>query len=100
MSARAAPVVTAAAFLVGLAVLLGGNSWRLALRVLLDLLTAAGLLRLAGDQGWAQVAGAAAVVALRAALWRALSAPAPVPRPLARPTSLHRPRRSCSERGR
>ncbi|MGC4808292.1 hypothetical protein [Micromonospora sp. DT233] len=69
--------VTAAALVAGLAVLLASRSWRCALRVLLDLLTAAGLLRLTGDQGWRELAGAAAIVALRAALWRVLSAGPP-----------------------
>jgi hypothetical protein len=75
--ASAAAIVAGTALLAGLAVLAGGGSWRLALRVLLDLLTAAGLLRLTADQAWAQVAEAAAVVALRVALWRVLAAGAP-----------------------
>ncbi len=37
----------------------------LALSVLLDLLLAAGLLRLAGDPGWASIATAASIVVLR-----------------------------------
>lgn len=41
------------------------GSWRTALRVLLDLLTAAGLIRLAAVQGWTDLAGAAVIIALR-----------------------------------
>ncbi|MER7334434.1 MULTISPECIES: hypothetical protein [unclassified Micromonospora] len=68
---------TALATLAGLAVLVGTRSWRCALRVLLDLLTAAGLLRLAVDQGWAELAGAAAIILLRRLLWAALTTAAP-----------------------
>lgn len=68
---------TAFAALAGLAVLLGTGSWRWAMRVLLDLLTAAGLLRLAGDQGWTDLAAAAAIVLLRRLLWAALTAGRP-----------------------
>ncbi|MGK5519462.1 hypothetical protein ACSNN9_08905 [Micromonospora sp. URMC 107] len=68
---------TALAALAGLAVLLGAGSWRCAMRVLLDLLTAAGLLRLAGDQGWTDLAAAAAIVLLRRLLWAALTAGGP-----------------------
>ncbi|MCL7460921.1 hypothetical protein AB0I85_29850 [Micromonospora echinofusca] len=69
--------VTAAAALAGLAVLVGTGSWRSAMRVLLDLLTAAGLLRLAGGQDWPDLAAAAAIVLLRRLLWAALTAGAP-----------------------
>ncbi|MFG3707274.1 hypothetical protein ACGF7U_21465 [Micromonospora sp. NPDC047670] len=65
---------TALATVAGLAVLVCTGSWRCALRVLLDLLTAAGLLRLAGDQGWAELAAAAAIILLRRLLWAALAA--------------------------
>ncbi|MDT0528979.1 hypothetical protein RM555_08235 [Micromonospora sp. DSM 115977] len=68
---------TALAALAGLAVLLGTGSWRCAMRVLLDLLTAAGLLRLAGGQGWTALAAAAAIVLLRRLLWAALTANGP-----------------------
>ncbi|MFF3852306.1 hypothetical protein [Micromonospora sp. NPDC002575] len=81
MTAPLPSVVTAAALLTGLVTLAATGSWRRALRVLLDLLTAAGLLRLAGDQGWTQLAGAAAVVALRTALWRVVVATMPARRP-------------------
>ncbi|MEV4662910.1 hypothetical protein AB0J85_13260 [Micromonospora echinofusca] len=76
--------VTAAAALAGLAVLVGTGSWRSAMRVLLDLLTAAGLLRLASGQDWPDLAAAAAIVLLRRLLWAALTAGAPpgrVPNP-------------------
>ncbi|MBB5826441.1 hypothetical protein ACGFI4_06380 [Micromonospora carbonacea] len=77
MTAPLPSVVTAVALLVGLATLAATGSWRRALRVLLDLLTAAGLLRLTGDQGWTQLAGAAAIVAVRTALWRVVVATTP-----------------------
>ncbi|MFG1779890.1 hypothetical protein ACGFIR_26405 [Micromonospora sp. NPDC049051] len=79
--------VTAAAALAGLAVLLGTGSWRSAMRVLLDLLVAAGLLRLASGQGWTELAAAAAIVGLRRLLWAALTAggpPGPARQPSAR----------------
>ena len=79
---------TAFAALAGLAVLLGTGSWRWAMRVLLDLLTAAGLLRLAGNQGWTDLAAAAAIVLLRQLLWAALTAgrpPGPGQNPPSRP---------------
>ncbi|MFG3417429.1 hypothetical protein ACIBTZ_29220 [Micromonospora sp. NPDC049460] len=72
-----ATATTALATLAGLAALVGTRSWRCALRVLLDLLTAAGLLRLAVDQGWAELAAAAAIVLLRRLLWAALTGAAP-----------------------
>ncbi|MDT9684507.1 hypothetical protein RND61_20965 [Streptomyces sp. TRM76323] len=63
---QAAAVLITAAGLVAAAA-----SWRLtgrfrsALAVLLDFLTAAGLVRLAGDPAWGSVLSAAAVIALR-----------------------------------
>ncbi|MCM0678863.1 hypothetical protein NCC78_29950 [Micromonospora phytophila] len=68
---------TALATLAGAAVLVGTRSWRSALRVLLDLLTAAGLLRLAVGQGWADLVAAAAIILLRRLLWAALTAGSP-----------------------
>jgi hypothetical protein len=62
---RLATVLTAVALLAGAAALLTTASWRIALRVLLDLLTAAGLVRLSAAQTWADVATAAAIIALR-----------------------------------
>ncbi|SCE95050.1 hypothetical protein [Micromonospora mirobrigensis] len=69
-----AALVAAAGLVSGLAVLIGTGSWRTALRVLLDLLTAAGLLRLGVDQGWTELAGAAAIIGLRRVLWSVLAA--------------------------
>lgn len=68
------PVVSSAALISALVVLCTAHSWRTALRVLLDLLTAAGLLRLAGRQGWADLVAVAAIVLVRNALWAALAA--------------------------
>ena len=61
----AALAVTAAGILAAAVALLVTRRPRAALPVLLDLLTAAGLLRLAGTPHWGQLASAAAVVALR-----------------------------------
>ncbi|WBB80854.1 hypothetical protein O7606_05570 [Micromonospora sp. WMMD882] len=72
-------VVVAAALLCAAVALVTVRSWRTALRVLLDLLTAAGLLRLTDAQGWVDLAGAVAVVALRRLLWAALRPPRPGP---------------------
>jgi hypothetical protein len=65
-------LIQAAAVLVSTSgVVLAGWAWLLtrssrpALPVLLDFLLAAGLLRLAVDQGWAAIAAAAAVVVIR-----------------------------------
>lgn len=66
-------LLTAAALGAAASVLLTAGSWRAALRVLLDLLTAVGLLRLAGTQGWRDIAAAAAIVVLRRVLWAALT---------------------------
>jgi len=60
-----APLVTAAALVSGAIALLATRRPALALGVLLDLLVAAGLLRLVGDPSWQAVVTAAAVVALR-----------------------------------
>ncbi|MEV0329397.1 hypothetical protein AB0H63_23560 [Micromonospora echinospora] len=70
-------VLGAAASVCAVVVLLTSGSWRAALRILLDLLTAAGLLRLGGAQGWAALAAVAAIVALRRLLWAALAASEP-----------------------
>jgi hypothetical protein len=55
----------AAAILAGALVLVRTRSLREALPVLLDLLTAAGLLRLAGSPSWSALAVTAIVIALR-----------------------------------
>ncbi|HET7823215.1 MAG TPA: hypothetical protein VFL10_16965 [Ornithinibacter sp.] len=61
----AADVVTAAAVAMGAAVLVRTRQLSAALPVLLDLLLAAGLLRLTGSQGWASLGGTAAIIAIR-----------------------------------
>lgn len=61
----AAVLCTAMAVLSAVAVLAATRDGRLATAVLLELLLAAGLLRLADDPGWTGIATAAAVVALR-----------------------------------
>jgi hypothetical protein len=63
---------TAGGVVAALAVLAATRSPRTALPVLLDLLLAAGLLRLAAAPGWAALGTAAAVVAVRRTLARAL----------------------------
>ncbi|MEU7591245.1 hypothetical protein AB0A95_33735 [Micromonospora sp. NPDC049230] len=65
-------VVTALALLVGVVTALSTGALRTAVRVLLDLLTAAGLLRLVGEPGWNGLAGAVAIIALRQLLGAAL----------------------------
>ncbi|TDB71432.1 hypothetical protein [Micromonospora sp. KC723] len=72
-----AGTATALALLCGAAVLVTVRCWRTALRVLLDLLAAAGMLRLAADPGWGGLATAAAVILLRHLLWSGLAAPVP-----------------------
>ncbi|WP_410809173.1 hypothetical protein [Micromonospora sp. 067-2] len=69
--------VTALALTAGLVTVLTTGAVRTAIRVLLDLLTAAGLLRLAGGPGWTDLASAAAIVALRQLLGAALGGAAP-----------------------
>ncbi len=58
-------VCTAGGLLAGVVVLGRTGDGLLALRVALELWTAAGLLRLAGPPSWPRLAGAAAIVALR-----------------------------------
>ncbi|MGI5520774.1 hypothetical protein ACQEUX_07445 [Micromonospora sp. CA-259024] len=67
--------VTALAMIAGVVTVLSTGALRTAVRVLLDLLTAAGLLRLAGDPSWNSLAGAVAIIALRQLLGAALGAP-------------------------
>jgi len=61
----AALTVSAVALVSGVVVLISTRRLSAALPVLLDLLTAAGLLRLAADPSWQRIASAAAIVALR-----------------------------------
>ncbi|MGC4856289.1 hypothetical protein ACLQ24_23640 [Micromonospora sp. DT4] len=70
-------VVTASALVAGVVTALCTGAVRVAVRVLLDLLTAAGLLRLANDPAWGGLAAAVAIVALRQLLAAALSLPPP-----------------------
>jgi hypothetical protein len=69
--------VTALALISALVTVLTSGAGRTAVRVLLDLLTAAGLLRLAGGLGWTDLASAAAIVALRQLLGVALGTAPP-----------------------
>ncbi|MEH1165859.1 hypothetical protein V6V47_10795 [Micromonospora sp. CPCC 205539] len=69
--------VTALALVAALVTVLTTGALKTAVRVLLDLLTAAGLLRLAGGLGWTDLASAAAIVALRQLLGLALGAAPP-----------------------
>ncbi|MFF5174504.1 hypothetical protein ACFY3U_17975 [Micromonospora sp. NPDC000089] len=78
MSALLASAVTGLALLAAGTVLCTGGSWRMSVRVLLDLLVAAGLLRLATGRSWPALATAAAIVVLRQLLWAALTATGPV----------------------
>ncbi|MCG5435439.1 hypothetical protein [Micromonospora foliorum] len=70
-------VVTALALVAGVVITVSTGALRGGVRVLLDLLTAAGLLRLAGEPGWNGLAGAVAIIALRQLLGAALSRPPP-----------------------
>ncbi|MGY1858476.1 hypothetical protein [Modestobacter sp. SYSU DS0290] len=58
-------LLSALALVAGALTLAAGRRPALALGVLLDLLLAAGLLRLAGDPDWQSTATAAAIIALR-----------------------------------
>lgn len=63
-----------AGILLGLAALAAFRQPLLALRVMLDMFLAAGLLRLAVDQSWATIAGTVAVIAVRRLITRDLNA--------------------------
>ena len=58
-------LVTAAALFAGLVALVATRRPAVALPVLLDLLVAAGLLRLVGEPGWQALGTAAAIILLR-----------------------------------
>ncbi|MBG6104618.1 hypothetical protein IW249_005032 [Micromonospora vinacea] len=77
MTAVLVTAVTALALVTGVITTLSTGALRVGVRVLLDLLTAAGLLRLAGDPGWNGLAGAVAIIALRQLLGAALSGAPP-----------------------
>ncbi|MFI7607793.1 hypothetical protein ACIBTV_21985 [Micromonospora sp. NPDC049366] len=66
-------VATALSLLAAAAVLVTTGRGRTAVRVLLDLLIAVGLLRLATHRSWADLLTAAAVIALRQLLWVSLA---------------------------
>lgn len=73
-----AALATTAFGLVAAAVVLAAAGRLLpALAVLLDFLTAAGLLRLAGDPSWSTIAAAAAVITVRKLVVAGLRAPRP-----------------------
>ncbi|MBQ0901229.1 hypothetical protein [Micromonospora sp. U21] len=78
-------VVTTLALVTGVVTVLSTGAGRTAIRVVLDLLTAAGLLRLVGEPSWAGLAGSAAIVALRLMLGAALAAAPPWSRRQSRP---------------
>ncbi|MEV4627004.1 hypothetical protein AB0J90_12020 [Micromonospora sp. NPDC049523] len=69
-------LITAAALLSGVVTLLGVRSWRTALRLLLDLLTAASLLRLVSAEHWTDIATAGTIVLLRTVIGAVLATPA------------------------
>ncbi|WP_433270607.1 hypothetical protein ACQPWR_15695 [Micromonospora vinacea] len=77
MTAVLVTAVTALALVTGVITTLSTRALRSGVRVLLDLLTAAGLLRLAGEPDWNSLAGAVAIIALRQLLGAALSGPPP-----------------------
>jgi hypothetical protein len=87
---------TAAVLITALGLVAAAAAWRLthtvrgALAVLLDFLTAAGLLRLAGEPSWDSVLLAAAVIALR----RLLGASLALSRPHHPAHGAHPPRRA------
>ena len=76
MIAAGATLVAGSAVLCALLALARARDLPLAVGVLLDMLLAAGLLRLAGSPGWPQLATAASLVVLRKLLTAALHAAA------------------------
>ncbi|MFE9189786.1 hypothetical protein ACFYL6_09275 [Micromonospora sp. NPDC007208] len=77
MTGALVTAVTALALVAGVVTTVSTGALRGGVRVLLDLLTAAGLLRLAGEPGWNGLAGAVAIIALRQLLGAVLSLPPP-----------------------
>ncbi|MCG5466226.1 hypothetical protein AB0K35_12810 [Micromonospora sp. NPDC053740] len=73
MTGTLVTAVTALALVAGVLTTLTTGALRRGVRVVLDLLTAAGLLHLAGEPGWNGLAGAVAIIALRQLLGAALS---------------------------
>ncbi|MEV4812352.1 hypothetical protein [Micromonospora avicenniae] len=80
MTSLLVAVVTGLALLSGAAVLVGGGRPLPAVRVLLDLLTAAGVLRLATGRSWHALAAAVVIILLRQLVWASLSNASPWPR--------------------
>ncbi|MGK5441260.1 hypothetical protein ACSNN7_05445 [Micromonospora sp. URMC 105] len=81
MSAPLADVVALLALCCAAVVLLAARSWRTSMRVLLDLLLPAGLLRLIAGSGWGALTMAAAIILLRQLLWAGLAAGPPTRAP-------------------
>jgi hypothetical protein len=74
-----ADLLTAAALLSGGAVLIVTRSWRAALPVLLELLTAVGLVRLSGIASWSAIGSAALILVIRRLVVRSVAQrPGPV----------------------
>jgi hypothetical protein len=104
VTALAAVGVAAAALVAGALALATTRRPRAALPVLLDLLLAAGLLRLTGDPGWPALATAASIVALRQLIGAGLraggrglgQAPAPSVRGVGRTRSFFTRTARCS----
>jgi hypothetical protein len=67
-------VIAATAIVLGVAALAVFRQPVLALRVMLELLTAAGLLRLSVESTWAAIAGVAILIAVRKVVTRSLAA--------------------------
>lgn len=65
LTESAATVLTGAAVVIAIAVWLTTRAWQPAMPVLLELLLAAGLLRLSATDSWNTIAAAAAIVAIR-----------------------------------
>jgi hypothetical protein len=72
--ADASWAIAAAGIVLGLAGLVVFRQPLVAMRVMLELFTAAGLLRLSVDLSWEAVAGVAAVIAVRQLVTRSLAA--------------------------
>ena len=87
LTVQLAGLLVAAAMLLGAAVLASSRSVRAALGVFLDLLLAAGLLRLAVASTWDAIAAAAAIVVIRKLAVSSLTRSLPLPRlgPTVRP---------------
>ncbi|MFI6763650.1 hypothetical protein ACIBF5_31450 [Micromonospora sp. NPDC050417] len=66
-------LITAFALVTGVVTVLAVRSWRVALRLVLDLLTAASLIRLAATEHWRDLATAATIVLLRTVIGALLS---------------------------